>query len=73
MYDGIKTATGPTATKNTPLMRDTGMVITDQGKPLERWVERYLELCTIKNVVSVAALNALPNLAVIEALDVLRI
>jgi hypothetical protein len=34
-------------------------------------VELYLELYATKNVVSVAALNVLPNFTVIEELDVL--
>jgi hypothetical protein len=71
MYDGIKTVTGPPATKTAPLMSKTGEVITDQGKQLERWVEHYLELYATKNVVSVATLNALPNLTVMEELHVL--
>ena len=52
-------------------MSKTGEVIKNQGKQLERWVEHYLELYTTKNVVSVAALNALPSLTVMEELDVL--
>jgi hypothetical protein len=71
MYDGIKTATGPTATKTAPLMSKAGEVITDLGKQLELWVEHYLELHASKNVVSVTALNALPNLTVMEELNVL--
>jgi hypothetical protein len=42
-------------------MSKAGEVITYQDKQLERWVELYLELYAIKNVVSVAALNALPR------------
>jgi hypothetical protein len=38
MYDSIKTATGPNATKTAPLMSKTGEVVTDQGKQLEGWV-----------------------------------
>jgi hypothetical protein len=71
MYDGIKTATGLTATKTAPMMRKTEEVNTGQGKQLERWVEHYLELYATKNVVSVAALNVLPSLTVMEELDVL--
>jgi hypothetical protein len=69
MYDDIKTTTGPTATKTTLLMCKTGKVITDQGKQLERWMKHYLELYATKNVVSVAALNTLPNLTVMELDD----
>ena len=71
MYDGIKTATGPTATKTTLLRSKTGEVITDQGKQLERWVEHYLELYATQNVVTDAALDALASLPVMEELDAL--
>lgn len=59
MYDGIKTATGPTATKTAPLKSKTGEIITDQCKQLDRWVEHYLELNATQNVVMDAALDAL--------------
>jgi len=71
MYNGIKTATGPTATKTAPLRSKTGEVITDQGKQLERWVEHYLELYATQNVVTDAALDGLPSLTVMEELDAL--
>ena len=58
MYEGIKTATGPTATKTAPLKSKTGEVITDQSKQLERWVEHYLELYATRNVVTASALDA---------------
>ena len=69
MYDGIKTATGPTATKTAPLKSKTGEIITDQGKQLERWVEHYLELYATQNVVTDAALDTLPSLTVMKELD----
>nr|KAG5691627.1 hypothetical protein BaRGS_023798 [Batillaria attramentaria] len=71
MYDGIKTATGPTATKTAPLKSKTGEIITDQCKQLERWVEHYLELYATCNVVTDAALDTLPSLSVMEELDAL--
>ena len=71
MYDGIKTATHPTATKTAPLKSKTGEVIMDKGKQLDRWVEHYLELYTTQNVVTDAALDALPSLPVMEELDAL--
>ncbi len=71
MYEGIKVATGPTATKCSPLKSKFGVVITDQDKQLERWVEHYLELYSTQNVVSETALNATPNLPVMEELDIL--
>lgn len=71
MYDDIKTATGPAASKTAPLKTKAGEVITDQCKQLKRWVERYLELYTTENVVTDAALDALPSLPAMEELDAL--
>ena len=71
MYDGIKTATGPSATKCAPLMSKSGVIITDPDKQLERWVEHYLELYSTQNVVTDTALDAIPNLPVMEELDTL--
>lgn len=71
MYEGIKQAVGPTATKIAPLKTKTGEVITDQGKQLERWVEYYLELYTTQNMVTDATLDTLPDLPVMEELDAL--
>ena len=47
------------------------MIITDQDKQLERWVEHYLELYSTQNVVTDTALNAIPNLPVMVELDTL--
>ena len=44
MYEGIKTAMGPTQNKTAPLKSTTGEVITDKGQQMERWVEHYSEL-----------------------------
>ena len=69
MYEGIKTATGPTSIKTAPLKAKSGEVITDQSKQLQRWVEHYLELYSTQNIVTDAALDALPRLPVMEELD----
>ena len=69
MYEGIKTATGPTCLKTAALKAKTGEVITDQSKQLQRWVEHYLELYSTQNIVTDAALGALPDLPVMEELD----
>ena len=69
MYEGIKEAVGPTATKTAPLKSKSGEVITDQGKQLERWVEHYLELYATQNVVTDAALDTIPDLPVMVELD----
>ena len=69
MYEGIKTATGPTCVKTAPRKAKTGEVITDQSQQLQHWVEHYLELYSTQNIVTDAALGALPNLPVMEELD----
>ena len=69
MYEGIKTATGPTSVKTAPLKSKTGEVITDQSMQLPRWVEHYLKLYSTQNIVTDPALIALPGLPLIEELD----
>jgi hypothetical protein len=69
MYEGIKKATGPPSSKTAPLKSKTGVVITDQEKQLQRWVEHYHELYATQNVVTDTALNAIPDLTVMEELD----
>ena len=68
LYESIKEAVGPIATKTAPLKSKSGEVITDQGKQLERWVAHYLELYAKKNVVTDAALDAIPDLPVMVEL-----
>ena len=69
MYEGIKTATGPTSVKTGPLKAKSGKVITDQSKQLQHWVEHYLKLHSTQNIVTDAALDALPGLPAMEELD----
>lgn len=69
MYEGIKKATGPAPSKSAPLKAKSGEVITDHAKQLDRWVEHYLELYATQNVVSDAALAAIPDLPVMKELD----
>jgi len=69
MYEGIKKATGPPTSKIAPLKSKTGEVIKDQGKQLQRWIEHYLELYATQNVVTDTALDAIPDLPVLEELD----
>ena len=71
MYEGIKTATGPMSVKIAPLKSKTGEIITAKSKQLQRWVEHYLELYATQNIVTYAALDALPSLPVMEELDTL--
>ncbi|CAE1312642.1 unnamed protein product [Acanthosepion pharaonis] len=69
MYTSIKTATSPTAIKTASRKFRAGKVITDQCNQLECWVEHYLELYATQNVVTDAALDALPSLPAMEELD----
>ena len=69
MYAGIKEATGPSSTKSAPLKTKAGEPIDDQRQQMERWVEHYLELYATQNVVTDAALNAIPDLSVLDELD----
>ena len=69
-YEDIKKATGPAPSKSAPLKSKTGEVITDQAKQLERRVEHYLELYATQNVITDAALTAIPDLPVIEELGI---
>ena len=69
MYEGIKTATGPTSVKTAPLKAKSGEVITGQSKQLQHWFEHYLELYSTQNIVTDAALDALPGLPAMEELD----
>ena len=43
----------------------------DQSRQLEYWMEHYSKLYAAQNVVSDAVLEALPNLSVMEELDIL--
>ena len=65
VYEGIKTATGPVSVKTASLKAKSGEVITDQSKQLQRWVELY----STQNIVTDAALDALPVLPAMEELD----
>ena len=59
LYEGIKTAMGPTQNKTAPLKSTTGEVITDKGQQMERWVEHYSELYSRQNVVTTSALDGI--------------
>ena len=69
MYEGIKTAMGPTQNKTAPLKSTTGEVITDKGQQMERWVEHYSELYSRQNAVTTSALDAMKCLPVMGELD----
>ncbi|WP_353817098.1 hypothetical protein, partial [Acinetobacter baumannii] len=46
-------------------------IITDRSQQLDRWVEHYLDLYATENVVTDKALNAIPQMPVMEELDAL--
>ena len=69
MYDGIKRSPGPTQSKTAPLKSNTGEVITDQGRQMDRWEEHYSDLYSRESTVSSAALDAIECMLVIEELD----
>ena len=69
MYDGIKTALGPTQSKTAPLKSTTGEAITDQAQQMNRWVEHYSELYSRENIVTPPALDNIERLPVMEELD----
>ncbi len=69
MYASIKEATGSCATKSVPLKSKSGEPITDQCQQMKRWVEHYLERYATQNIMSETALNAIPDLPVLDELD----
>ncbi len=60
---------GPGATKSVTLKSKSGECNTGQRQQMERWVEPYLERYATQNVVSNTALNAIPDLSVLDELD----
>ena len=70
MYERIKTGNGPTSIKTAPLKSKTGETITDQSKQLQQWVEHHLELYVTQNIITDAALDALPAVPVMEEIDI---
>ncbi|XP_047485879.1 uncharacterized protein LOC125036961 [Penaeus chinensis] len=69
MYEGIKTATGPTQIKSAPLKSSSGELIVDKGKQLDRWKEHYSVLYSRQSSVSESALAAMEQLSVLHELD----
>ena len=69
MYASIKEVTGSCATKCIPLKSKSGEPITDQRQQMKRWVENYLERYATQNIMSATALNAIPDLPVLDELD----
>lgn len=69
MYEGIKMAAVPSPAKTAPLKPKDAVIITDQGKQLQRWVEHYLELYSTMSTVTDSALDAISNLPIMQELD----
>lgn len=69
MYDDMTTALGPTQSKTAPLKSISGVVITDKGKQMKRWVEHYSELYSRENSVVDSALDVIEPLPIMEDLD----
>ncbi|XP_047490815.1 uncharacterized protein LOC125040304 [Penaeus chinensis] len=69
MYEGSKTATGPTQIKSAPLKSSSGELIVDKGKQLNRWKEHYSVLYSRQSTVSESALAVMEQLSVLHELD----
>ena len=66
MYDGMKKAFGPSATKTAPLKSASGTITTDRGKQMERWAEHYQELSSRENRVTSEAIESIDQPPVLE-------
>ena len=69
IYDGIKKATDRTMKKTAPLKTQSGEVIADSNKQMERWVEHYAELSSTESTISNDALYTIESLPVMTELD----
>ncbi|KAK3780853.1 hypothetical protein RRG08_055090 [Elysia crispata] len=65
----FKATPGPILTKTAPLKSKTGEVITDQTKQMQRWGRALSRVVSDGNIVTVTALDAIPDLSVMEELD----
>lgn len=70
MYEGVKKAFGPKATKVVPLKSALGDIITDRAKQMEKWAKHYQELNLWENTVTETAIKNTNLLPVMEVLDV---
>ena len=69
MYEGMKKAIGPSATKTAPLKSKNGDVITEPNKQMDRWAEHYSELYAKETVVTDAAIESTDQMPVMDDLD----
>ena len=69
IYEGMKRALGPSATKTAPLKSKNGEIISEPNKQMERWAEHYSELYSKETVVSDAAIESTPQMPTMDELD----
>ena len=72
MFGRIMQATGLLVKKTASLKTETGEVISDNRKQMERWVEHYLDLYSSENSplrLSREALDAIQDLPILHELD----
>ncbi|KAK4325144.1 hypothetical protein Pmani_004298 [Petrolisthes manimaculis] len=70
MYDGMKKAFRPSATKIAPLKSASGDIVTDRSKQMERWAKHYQELYTRENTITNAAIGNIDPHPIMKELDV---
>ncbi|XP_038073007.1 uncharacterized protein LOC119741328 [Patiria miniata] len=69
MYDGIKTAIGPTRRKVAPLRDLQGNLLTDTDQQLQRWTEHYSALYGSEPVIDLEEIDQPPDLPCLSELD----
>lgn len=69
MYQGIKSAIGPTKRKRAPIKDLDGNPITDREKELERWAQHYSSLYSQEVAICPGALTSLTPRSVMTELD----
>ena len=69
MYEGMKRALGPGATKTAPLKSKNGEIISEPNKQMERWAEHYSELYSKETVVTDAAIESTTPMPIMDELD----
>ncbi|XP_038077260.1 uncharacterized protein LOC119745110 [Patiria miniata] len=69
MYDGIKTAIGPTRRKVAPLRDLQGNLLTDTDQQLQRWTEHYSALYGSEPIIDLEAIDQPPDLPCLSELD----
>ncbi|XP_076462059.1 uncharacterized protein LOC143294568 [Babylonia areolata] len=70
MYDGMKKSLRPMRKQDRTTEVSFRHHYTRPEQQVERWVERYQELYSRENIVADAAVESIPNLPVMEELDI---